>query len=304
MFIIHHKIYKNKYTVNKKLILTSTFGLETKKMSANKIMDFVNEFLRNSLDESQFTDISSEWNTKTNKAAINKILKNIDSKDSEKPKRPKSAYMFYCSDKREEIKKKLGSDAKPKDILSELGKSWQELQRIAKEDDSILSTYKDSSEKDKERYILEMEKYNDTTIKKSSKHKKPKSSYIYFCNEYRASIQSKDLKPQEVTKELGVMWAKLKSENNEEYKKFVQMAIDDKERYNNEKDKNNSESNSETKPVSKNSDKRTNGYTNYSKSQRPTLKEENPGKKAADITKLLAKNWNALSEEEKLAWNN
>ena len=127
------------------------------------------------------------------------------------------------------MKEKLGSDAKPKDILTELGRSWQELQNS--ENESVLSVYKELSEKDREMYNIEMKKYNGTINKKSSENKKPKSSYIYFCNEYRSSLQSKNLKPQDVTKELGVIWGKLKSENNDEYQKFVKMAIEDKERY-------------------------------------------------------------------------
>ena len=267
-------------------------------------MDHVNNFLKNMLSESQFTEISNEWYTKNNRAVINKILKNKEPKDSSKPKKTKSAYMFYCADKREEIKKKLGSDAKPKDILSELGKSWQELQNSFENDESVLSKYKELSEKDKERYNIEMEKYNGTNNKKSSEHKKPKSSYIYFCSEYRASLKSKDLKPQEVTKELGVMWGKLKSENNDGYQKFVQMAIEDKERYNKAVNENKSESESECESDNLPPTKKSNMYTNYSKTNRIKLKADYPGKKGTYITKLLAKNWNSLSEEEKLSWDN
>ena len=48
-------------------------------------------------------------------------------KDKNAPKRGKSAYLFFCNDKRAEIKEELGEDAKATEVTSRLGELWNEL---------------------------------------------------------------------------------------------------------------------------------------------------------------------------------
>ena len=78
-------------------------------------------------------------------------------KDPAKPKRPTSAYLYFCQDARPKIMQKLSKkNTKPKlsDIAKALGAKWQTLSI----EDRV--PYADKSKKDKERYEEEMDKYN------------------------------------------------------------------------------------------------------------------------------------------------
>jgi len=77
-------------------------------------------------------------------------------KDPNKPKRAKSAYIFFCSAMRAIVKEDMG-DAKATEVTKELGKRWRELD----EDDKVQ--YQDLADKDKERYAEEMEVYSSSS---------------------------------------------------------------------------------------------------------------------------------------------
>ena len=48
--------------------------------------------------------------------------------------------------------------------------------------------------------------------------------------------------------------------------------------------------------------KKLNGYTYFTKVKRPEIKEKNPEMKFGEITKKVAAEWKALSQEEKDKW--
>lgn len=78
-------------------------------------------------------------------------------KDPNKPKRAKSAYLFYCDDHRQKIldtmrkKKKKVNIA---DVSKQLGAKWGGLS------DSAKAPYEAKAQADRERYQEEMEQYN------------------------------------------------------------------------------------------------------------------------------------------------
>ena len=78
-------------------------------------------------------------------------------KDPNKPKRAKSAYLFYCDDHRQKIldtmrkKKKKVNIA---DVSKQLGAKWGGLSDAAK------APYEAKAQADRERYQEEMEQYN------------------------------------------------------------------------------------------------------------------------------------------------
>ena len=78
-------------------------------------------------------------------------------KDPNKPKRAKSAYLFYCDDHRQKIldtmrkKKKKVNIA---DVSKQLGAKWGGLSDAAK------APYQAKAQADRERYQEEMEQYN------------------------------------------------------------------------------------------------------------------------------------------------
>ncbi len=77
-------------------------------------------------------------------------------KDPNKPKRPKSGYLFFCEDKRPALMKKMKKNGKINigDIAKKLGTAWKKLS------DKDKVVYNTKSEKAKEDYEIAMEKYN------------------------------------------------------------------------------------------------------------------------------------------------
>lgn len=179
---------------------------------------------------------------------VDNIGKKKSDKDPNAPKRGKSAYIFFCADKREDAKTHLGEKATGKEIMAFLGKMWKEL----KADDTLvdkLAEYENAAVADKARYVEEMKNYDSSSSpkkQKSSKKKKSdkdskapkrgKSAYIFFCSEKRSEAKielGEGASPNEVTVHLGLMWKELKSDSDraDELAKFTKMAEDDKARF-------------------------------------------------------------------------
>jgi hypothetical protein len=68
------------------------------------------------------------------------------------PKRGKSAYLYFCEAKRDEVRKTLGADAKAADVTRKLGEMWNKLKGQNK-----TGEYDKLAEADKERYYSEKE---------------------------------------------------------------------------------------------------------------------------------------------------
>ena len=78
-------------------------------------------------------------------------------KDPNRPKRARTAYLYYCNDKRPGIMKKMRKKKEKINvgaIQKELGKIWGTMS------DADKAPYMKLSEADKERYKEEMEVYN------------------------------------------------------------------------------------------------------------------------------------------------
>ena len=177
-------------------------------------------------------------------------------KDPNRPKRPKSAYLFFCADVREAVKAEL-DDPSAKNVMAELGVKWAELKEGAKKD---YEKYAKMAEEDKERYSAEMAEYTppsgdeaeEVVPKKRAPAKKAKSDdegegegegegeakpkakkdvedkpakkkvtgYVLFCQDFRAEVKedNPDLAQVEVTKLLAGMWKALPEDEKEEWK--------------------------------------------------------------------------------------
>jgi hypothetical protein len=261
--------------------------------------------------------------------ASKKSSKKKSDKDPNAPKRNKTAYIYFCSDKRADAKSELGDDAKATDVTALLGKMWKEL----KEDDDRseeLEKYNKLAAEDKDRYNEEVKNYtpNDdqAPTKKSSKKKsdkdpnapkRNKTAYIYFCSDKRAEAKSElgdDAKATEVTALLGKMWKDLKEDEDRsvELEKYTKMAADDKARYENETKKVvDTTDDEEDKPVGKSKKvvddtkpaKSKTGYTYFCQSNRESVKDDNPEMKATEVTKELARMWKELSDEDRQEWS-
>jgi hypothetical protein len=150
-------------------------------------------------------------------------------KDPIAPKRGKSSYIFFCGDKRVEIKKN-NPNLSAKEIVSKLGETWNSLSEKDKQPYILMAN------EDKDRYSSEMKDYvpSESEESDSSSSSQPKKSkgkksdalggakrtatgYQLFCSEMRPIIknQNQDATFGVIGNLLGTAW---KNCNQEKYK--------------------------------------------------------------------------------------
>lgn len=145
-------------------------------------------------------------------------------KDPNRPKRPLTAFMRYSSKRRSKIR--LEDPTKSMIQISKIiGEEWRNLSANDKR------PFHDAATKDHEEYRVAKEKYD------ASKPKRPRTSYALFMKTNRAYIAKKNpnVSPRELMKFIAAEWKALNSVEKEKYEK---MAIEDRERW--EKNKNES----------------------------------------------------------------
>jgi len=158
--------------------------------------------------------------------------------------------------------------------------------------------------------------------------KKNKSSYMFFCVDEREIIKqdNPDLSNKEIIVEMGSRWKTLKESDPDRLKKYEILASEDKERFLREKGENIISDNSSEKSVKKkttkkvvikdeNSDEdsvkestikktKVNGYINFCKATRETVKTQNSKLSPKEVTTELGRLWKELTNEEKESWKN
>ena len=99
------------------------------------------------------------------------VVKGKKTKDPEAPKQAKSAYIFFCAEKRQEVKDQ-NPEMDSKDITRELGKMWGALSEKEKEPFNKLHA------EDKARYEKEKEEYKSSSesSSESESEDKPKKA--------------------------------------------------------------------------------------------------------------------------------
>jgi len=258
--------------------------------------------------------------------ATRKSSKDRKPKDPNAPKRPKSSYLFFCEDKRDDVKEDY-PDLKATEITSKLGELWKALS------DSDKTKYIEQAEEAKESYKENMSSYvrpSDEELiqlaasKKGKKGKKgekrpkdpnapkrPKSSYLFFCEDKRVLVKEAEpeLKATEVTSKLGQLWKALSEKQKQKYVKKAEQA---KEDYNEEmksyvrpsdeelakleaskpKRKGSKGSNGKGKSKESGAPKRPmTAFLLFSMEKREEVKADNPELKGTDISKELGRMW-------------
>ena len=326
----------------------STFDVEYQTMSltaANNIMGFVKDFFTNALQQGYTPSHAMKlWDEQKDtikemiddSMVVKKEAKKKDSspKDPNKPKRGRSAYLFYAMDIRSSVKKELGEGTKPADVTKEIAARWKEIRDSEKKTDKTkFAKYTKMAEKDKERAAKEMATYEPPTDEEimaakpkrgrkpspESKSKKPtkgRNAYIFFCADHRQDTKDKnpDLDSKEITKLLSEMWKEVKEDDGDEYLYYKKKSDADKKRYEQEMkiyvpSDDEDEEDYEAAPKKAKKDKKatpkqidTVGFKKYSNANRDEVEEENPGLKTAQITKLLKEEWNELDNDAKKEW--
>ena len=206
----------------------------------SKLTDFIVEVSKGKGDTRQKVEDRHEDLLKLLKlhSPVQKAVALKKVKDPDAPKRAKSSYIYFCCEKRNDIKKS-NADMSATDIIKELGRVWRD-----DTSDKEKARFTKMSEKDKERYLKEMETYIAPDLgyvpekKVKVKRTGPKrglTSYIFFCNKHRSVIKedNPELSTKEITAELGKQWREL---SDKDKKPFVKLANADKNRYEKEKE--------------------------------------------------------------------
>jgi polyhydroxyalkanoate synthesis regulator phasin len=151
--------------------------------------------------------------SRVSKAGVKPSRVSKATKGSSGPKRPLSAYIYFCGNERAEVSKKFDSLG---EISKELSRRWALASPVDRE------PYAEMAAKDKERY--EREKVDGVSLeqpvkkngrkspakkKTSTKKKRGPSAYMLFCAEHRGEIVDENdnkLPLGETTKRLAKMW--------------------------------------------------------------------------------------------------
>ena len=139
-------------------------------MFIRNINEFVLDFLRININKTNTEEI---WLSKKNQQCLLKTLKknNVKIKDPDKPKRGKSAFLFYCEVNRKILKEKY-PEMSVKEIVSKLGIDWQKLKD---ENSSDIEIYEEMSIKDRNRYKQQMRNYIPILNRKINNDEKKES---------------------------------------------------------------------------------------------------------------------------------
>jgi hypothetical protein len=303
----------------------------------------INKFITDFLSEHGSEELAEMWNEEDNMKAFtallvkaaNAVKRSSDKKikDPNKPKGKKSAYIIFCTKKREEAKKLLNPDAKATEVTSKLGQMWNELKNSKKTaDKKVLQLCEQEAAEDKARYDEDMKDYvppsDDELVasngkgkgkgKKKSDPNAPKgkkSAYIFFCSDNRDAAKTEigaDGKATDVTKLLATWWNELKADEDrrDELEKYNKMAADDKVRHDQETQEYAPPSDGEQAVVAKKSSGKKksdpnapkgkkSAYIFFCSDNRDAAKTEiGTEGKATDVTKLLATWWKELKADE------
>jgi hypothetical protein len=141
-------------------------------------------------------------------------------RDPNRPKRAMTPFLFFACEQRKILKEK-GKKMTLPEQSRHIAEIWKSV--------TDKSAYVVQAEVDRSRYYREMEAY-----KPPYKIKRPRSSYAFYMRDVRATVaaQFPDKTPRELMSDVATAW---KASPNATKQKYVQMANEDKVRYENEK---------------------------------------------------------------------
>jgi len=194
-------------------------------------------------------------------------------------------------------------------VLSEWDLSKDDFLKCVKltDEEEFLKRVEMAAEKGAASALLNNHKEDNKVVKVEKKKKKKKASdapkgplngYIIFSNDNRSRVkdENKELKTTEISSLLGEMWREMKKNDTEEYRRYMDLAKDSKDRYALEM-KSYVPDVSEEKEEKKKVKREKSSWQYFGDVMRPKLKEE--GYKGRDIMSELSKRWKALSDKQK-----
>ena len=152
------------------------------------------------------------------------------------PKRPQSAYLYFCAAKRPKVSEqfqRLG------DISKEIARQWAEITPEERKDFDVMAAadkvrYEDEKIGSSSKKAGKAKTSRTTSIKGSTgpSPKRPQSAYLYFCAAKRPKVSEQFQRLGDISKEIARQWAEITPEERID---FDVMATADKVRYENEK---------------------------------------------------------------------
>lgn len=286
--------------------------------SYSQLTSMLSEVVSGSLDKKSAKTVMDTWNSR--KEEVSKLLSSSaktssrKKKDPDAPKKPRSAYILFCSENRPKLQKK-SPDLNTTQLTSKLGEMWKSVS------DKDKARLNELAKKDKERYKSEMQNYTppegqeeDAPKKRGGKPKKertgpkrPTSAYLYFCEAMRNKVKEEnpDMSGKDITTELGKRW---KSLSEKEKAPYNAKGEQDRARYAEEKGETTTETKKaskkpvetkEEKPKAKKASVDTPGYKAFRQEKTEELESEHPEWGSRKMTAEVNKAWNDLSEEDR-----
>ena len=222
---------KTKAKNDKPLVSRKKVKNDPTMVSTKKVMTFVQEFLT----KNNCIDKIDEWNN--SQSSLSGLMQNIlkDSKpkmkklkDPNAPKRPLTAYMFFCEANRKKMQEKY-PDKKVTEIAVLLADAWKKVKD--------KKPYEKSAAEAKASYLEKMRTFVPTQgyeksfkkVRDPNAPKRPLSGYMIFCMEKRKEGFSDDVKGKDIMAKLGSMWKELPES---EKTKYVNKSKEEKDKYN------------------------------------------------------------------------
>jgi hypothetical protein len=200
------------------------------------------------------------------------------SSDENRPKRPLSAYVIYCTENRTAAKE-ANSTLNSKDITRELATQWRALSDKKKAPWNVKAAT-DKAEK------LATNPPKEKVVKVSTR---AKSAWQFFVAAKKSFVKEENsaFTNKEVMTELGQMWANTKTDNASPLARFQKMSND---------------SRPEKVPVEKKVSTRSlSAYQIFCGEQRATVQRENEEMVSKEVMTELGRLWNILKlDVEKL----
>ena len=214
-------------------------------------------------------DLSKTMDEKDFKKYVRKLVKKnlkkfTDKENINKPKRCKSAFIFFCEDVRDQIKKDI-PNIKVTDIIVEQSKRWRELNE---KNSKKIEIYKKQAAKDKIRYEAEKIEYEKNKLNEENIEFKNK-----FESENQVESENEELKSLE----------KLETINSDEDSED-DIPLDKKH----------------DKKINEN--KEDNSFYNFYNKKIKKIKKNNPDYTDDKIADKIKKKWKRLSEEEQASY--
>lgn len=244
---------------------------------------------------------------KRSSAPVQKKRRNRRNKDPNRPKRSMSAFMFFSNANRD-IVKAQNPGLSFTEIAREIGNRWAVLSQDDRSPYATLAAQDKARYEEEKRLYVPDPKYIAQELRPGKAKKDPNapkramSGFMFFSNHMRPKLKARhpDITFLELGTEIGKLWRGL---SNAKRKPYMQLANEDKARYQDEKANYVAPPqfvNKGKKKKDPNAPKRgMSAYLYYCQQYRKSVQKKHPKKKMTELAVILAGNWKKASASQR-----